>query len=116
MNNRRKEQIVRQTVRLAKLARQIEGFLDANQCLIGLAKKPKCPGAVAKTRNARVLRVAERIGAMTLRIVQRQRGLKVLPGEIKLPEMHECDLHGDPGVRESIRQPQEFSGDLTRGP
>src|SRR5258705_4746448 len=118
MQNRRKEQGLRETVRFRQLASQGQGFLNPLQSLFWSAEKPKRPSGKALHRNSRVLRIQESINAMSLRIVKREGLLIMFQGQSKLSQMQEDDLHSpvashrESGVREALRQAQKFLGDL----
>src|SRR5262245_2505792 len=112
MNNCREKQGMREAMRFGQLTRQSQSRLDPRQSLIGLTKKPQCPGGMALCSNSGVLRIAESVVAIPLRIEKCEGSPEVFHGGSELPHMHESGFHGEAGVRNMPSQSQEFFGNL----
>src|SRR5262245_19756236 len=112
MKHGRKEKRVRQAVRFGQFSSQCQGFLAPGQSLMRFAEKPHSPGGMPPRPNSWILRIAESIIAMPLRIVTQERFLKMFDSRRKLSHVHQRDLHCELRIWKALIHARKFFRDF----
>ena len=104
MDHGREVQGVREAEGVSQLLGLGQRVVDAFQGLVGIAKQPPGPGEIDQAAYPGVITVAERMGAVLLRVVERDALLEVRSGRGQFSQPEQCLPKGVVGFEKESRR------------